>query len=66
MQTGGLCNIHYFVKVNGIDVRICKEEFIAVHGLPQSRKRLQLLSKQMAGGNSTPSSNKRGTHLNKE
>ena len=61
-----MCNIHYFVKVNEIDVRICKEEFIAVHGLQQSRKRLQLLSKQLAGGNSTPSSDKRGTHLNRK
>lgn len=59
-------NIHYFVKVNGIDVKICKEEFAAVHGLQRSRKRLQLLCKQIASGSSTPSSDRRGTHHNRK
>lgn len=58
-------NIHYFVKCNGQDVRVCKEEFLAVHGLQRSQKRIQLLCKQIGEGSSTPSSDKRGKHLNR-
>ena len=47
---------------NGKDVRICKEEFLAVHGLQKSQKKIQLLCKQIGEGSSTASYDKRGKH----
>lgn len=58
-------SIQYFVKVDGIDVKICKAEFLAVHGLHNSKKRIQLLYEQMGQGASTPKSDKRGKHANR-
>jgi hypothetical protein len=50
--------------VNGFDVKICKKEFISIHGLT-SPKRLQLLQKQMIEGLTTPKSDQRGKYLNR-
>lgn len=55
----------YFVKVNGIDVQICKQEFLAVHGLQNSAKRVKLISKQISEGRSTPKKDERGRHHNR-
>lgn len=55
-------SIQYFIKVNGIDVKVCKQEFLAVHGLQNSKKRIQLLYEQMGEGASTPKMDKRGKH----
>ncbi|XP_072399582.1 uncharacterized protein [Diabrotica undecimpunctata] len=58
-------SIQYFVKIKGIDVKICKQEFLAVHGLQKSKKRIQLLCEQMKEGASTPKADKRDKHQNK-
>lgn len=58
-------SIQYFVKINGIDVKICKQKFLAVHGLQNSKKRIQLLYEQMSEGVSAPKTDKRGKHQNR-
>jgi hypothetical protein len=57
-------SFNYFVKVNEFDVKICKKEFISIHGLT-SQKRLQMLQKQMIEGLTTPKSDQRGKYLNR-
>ncbi|XP_071053921.1 uncharacterized protein [Onthophagus taurus] len=57
--------IQYFVKVNGVDVKVCKQEFLAVHGLQKSKKRIQLLYEQISKGATTPKSDQRGKHQNR-
>lgn len=32
-------SLQYFVKVNGTDIKVCKQEFLAVHGLQNSKKK---------------------------
>lgn len=56
--------VSYFVKVNGTDVQICKKEFLAVHGLQKSKKRVDLLQQQISAGFATPKSDGRGKHSN--
>lgn len=58
-------SISYFVKVNGVDVNVCKKEFLAVHGLQRSQKRIQLLQRQMDEGFTTPCADRRGKHVNR-
>ncbi|CAH1106660.1 unnamed protein product [Psylliodes chrysocephalus] len=36
----------YFVKVNGIDIQLCKQEFLVSHGLQKSSKRVRLICNQ--------------------
>ncbi|XP_050518265.1 uncharacterized protein LOC126892670 [Diabrotica virgifera virgifera] len=55
----------YFVKVNGVDVQICKQEFLSVHGLQNSTKRIKLISKQISEGRATPKKDQRGKHHNR-
>lgn len=55
----------YYVKVNGVDVQICKSEFASVHGLQNSTKRLRLICKQIAEGRITPKKDGRGKHSNR-
>lgn len=57
--------IQYFIKINGVDVKVCKIEFLAVHGLQKSQKRIQLLCQQMSEGLTTPRSDRRGKHNNR-
>lgn len=52
----------YTVKVNGMDVRICKTEFMSIHGLQSSRGRLNNIVTQVAEGSTTPKLDKRGKH----
>ena len=58
-------SINYFVKINGVDIKVCKTEFLAIHGLQNSPKRIQLLCEQMSAGMATPHSDKRGKHHNR-
>lgn len=58
-------SVNYHVKVNGVEVTICKKEFLAVHGLHNSQKRIQLLQKQMSEGSTTPKLDQRGKHCNR-
>lgn len=48
-----------------MDVQICKQEFLAVHGLQNSAKRVKLLSKQISDGRPTPKKDERGRHHNR-
>lgn len=57
--------IEYSVKVNGQDVKVCKREFLAVHGLQDSKRRVELLWGQMSSDVITPNSDKRGKHQNR-
>lgn len=58
-------SLQYFLKVNGIDINVCKQEFLAVHGLQHSKRRIELLYNQLSKGVSTPASDKRGKHQNR-
>ncbi|CAH1987497.1 unnamed protein product, partial [Acanthoscelides obtectus] len=55
----------YFVKVNGVDVQICKTEFLSVHGLQNSSKRLKFIARQISEGRTTPKRNGRGKYQNR-
>ncbi|CAG9763534.1 unnamed protein product [Ceutorhynchus assimilis] len=55
----------YFVKVNGIDIQLCKQEFLASHGLQKSSKRVRLICNQISDGRSVPQDDKRGKHSNR-
>ncbi|CAH2009676.1 unnamed protein product [Acanthoscelides obtectus] len=55
----------YFVKVNGVDIQICKTEFLSVHGLQNSSKRLKLIAQQIVEGRTTPKRDGRGKHQNR-
>nr|CAH7734334.1 unnamed protein product [Callosobruchus chinensis] len=56
----------YSVKINGVDVKICKEEFLSIHGLQNSRKRLYNICKQIRQGNTVPKCDQRGKHHNRK
>ncbi|CAH1984379.1 unnamed protein product [Acanthoscelides obtectus] len=59
-------SIEYFVKLNGENVRLCKKEFLSVHGLQHSKKRIEILYKKMSNeGSITPKKDKRGKHKNR-
>lgn len=53
-------NASYSVKVNGNDVKICKIEFMSIHGLP--RGRLDSIVSQISRGATTPKLDKRFTN----
>lgn len=55
----------YTVKVNGVDTEICKKEFLAVHGLQHSQKRLRNICRQISAGRSTSKPDERGKHHNR-
>ncbi|CAH1961305.1 unnamed protein product [Acanthoscelides obtectus] len=55
----------YFVKVNGVDIQICKTEFLSVHGLQNSSKRLKLIAQQIVEGRTTPKRDGIGKHQNR-
>lgn len=59
-------SINYIIKVNGKDVKVCKTEFLAVHGLQTSKRRVQLLVEQIKSGAGTPKSDGRGRHKNRK
>lgn len=55
----------YKLKVNSVDISVCKMAFLAVHGLHRSRKRIELLQGQIKTGNVTAKSDGRGKHHNR-
>nr|CAH7725029.1 unnamed protein product [Callosobruchus chinensis] len=55
----------YFVKVNGVDIQICKTEFLSLHGLQKSSKRVKLIAQQISEGRTTPKRDGRGKHHNR-
>ncbi|XP_069670818.1 uncharacterized protein [Periplaneta americana] len=55
-------SVTYHVKVNSVDIQICKTEFLAVHGLQNSRGRIYNIIKQIANGNSVAKPDGRGKH----
>lgn len=55
----------YKVKINGIDVEVCKNEFLAVHGLQNSAKRVRNITAQISEGRSTAKPDARGKHYNR-
>ncbi|CAH1100894.1 unnamed protein product [Psylliodes chrysocephalus] len=63
--SGRKCTILYHIKVNGEDITVCKAEFLAVHGLQKSQKRIQLLCHKITMGSVTPQRDQRGKHLNR-
>lgn len=56
----------YSVKVQGVDKKICKEEFLSVHGLQNSKKRIYNICKQIREGNTIPKCDQRGKHFNRK
>jgi len=53
----------YYVKSSTVgDIRICKEAFLHVHGLQDSRGRLENILSDIAKGSSVPTADKRGKH----
>lgn len=56
----------YSVKVQGVDKQICKEEFLSVHGLQNSKKRVYNICKQIRQGNTIPKCDERGRHHNRK
>lgn len=52
----------YFVNVSGRQIFICKVEFLAVHGLQFSAKRIEILSRKLKFNVSIPKSDGRGKH----
>lgn len=55
----------YWCKVRGKHVEVCKEMFMGVHGLQNSRGRIGNLMKQMKEGHLLPKSDQRGKHNNR-
>ncbi|XP_068228526.1 uncharacterized protein [Palaemon carinicauda] len=55
----------YWCKVRGKHVEVCKEMFMGVHGLQNSRGRIGNLMKQMKEGNLLPKPDQRGKHANR-
>ncbi|XP_045610038.2 uncharacterized protein [Procambarus clarkii] len=55
----------YWCKVRGKHVEVCKEMFMGVHGLQNSRGRIGNLMKQMKDGNLLPKPDQRGKHANR-
>lgn len=55
----------YKVKINGVDVQVCKNEFLAVHGLQNSQKRVRNITAQISEGRSTAKPDTRGKHRNR-
>ncbi|XP_042237169.1 uncharacterized protein LOC121876236 [Homarus americanus] len=55
----------YWCKVRGKHVEVCKEMFMGVHGLQNSRGRIGNLMKQMKDGNLLPKPDQRGKHSNR-
>ncbi|KAG0711757.1 hypothetical protein GWK47_019965 [Chionoecetes opilio] len=55
----------YWCKVRGKHVEVCKEMFMGVHGLQNSRGRIGNLMKQMKSGNLLPKPDQRGKHNNR-
>ena len=58
-------NFEYYVKVNAVDVKICKEMFLALHGLQNSRKRIENNQNQIKSGNVVAKADGRGKHKNR-
>nr|CAH7713898.1 unnamed protein product [Callosobruchus chinensis] len=53
------------IKVNGVDSQICKTDFLSLHGLQKSSKRLKLIAQQIYEGRTTPKRDGRGKHHNR-
>lgn len=56
----------YYVKVNGKDQEVCKQEFLSIHGLQNSKRRVYNICRQISQGLSTPKSDGRGRHKNRK
>lgn len=52
----------YYIKLDGTNIKVCKKEFLAVHGLQTSAFRIQLIVDQIAKGITTPKIDGRGRH----
>nr|CAI5866523.1 unnamed protein product [Callosobruchus analis] len=65
MESVGHVTNQYFVKVNGVDIKVCKTEFLSLHGLQKSSKRVKLIAQQIAEGRTTPKRDGRGKHHNR-
>lgn len=55
----------YMVNVNGEDVKVCKVEFMSVHGLQKSRGRINNIVKMKSTGAVVPNQDGRGKHKNR-
>lgn len=55
----------YTVTVQGQSVKICKVEFMRVHGLQNSRGRVNRIVKMKSQGSVVPETDKRGKHENR-
>lgn len=58
-------SVAYCVKLNGENIKVCKKEFLAIHGLQRSKCRVELLVKQVISGLSIAKADKRGKHSNR-
>ncbi|CAH0564506.1 unnamed protein product [Brassicogethes aeneus] len=58
-------NAEYTVNINGKDVQICKVEFMSIHGIQNSRGRINRVVKMKAQGSSVPEPYRRGKHANR-
>lgn len=56
----------YFVKINGKDQEVCKQEFLSIHGLQNSKRRVYNICTQINQGLHTPKSDGRGRHKNRK
>lgn len=50
----------YAIKVNGIETEVCRNSFLAVHGLQNNRGRLENLKKQLKIGHEQARPDQRG------
>lgn len=64
--SGRKVTVSYNLKVDGKDVKVCKREFLSVHGLQASKKRVHLLVEQIKSARATPKSDGRGRHTNRK
>nr|CAI5857657.1 unnamed protein product [Callosobruchus analis] len=53
----------YYIEINATDKEVCKNEFLAVHGLHQSKKRVYDVYRQISAGKSTPKCESSQTHI---
>lgn len=54
----------YAIQIFGQTIRVCKNEFLAVHGLQNSNKRVYLICAQLKNGSLMPQTDQRGKHKN--
>lgn len=58
-------HLKYFVSIGGKHIRLCKSEFISVHGLQSSRGRINRLVSRKIQRAQTAGKDKRGKHNNR-